>query len=233
MRGPLPNGRGSVAHDSKKTYINEESRFSPTHESHSWNCKRFTHAKSSIAEAIRRSRSKSSSTTAPSAGPPSPRRQHRRPRSRRAARRRQETLSRQGRAQGGRQRQRRSSPRAARPRRPAIRLGIDQHDDRARRHAQQGQARRQCHPRRLAGRRPCRGRLRSACRSIAISAAPTPRCLPVPMMNILNGGKHADNNVDFQEFMIMPLGAATLPRRPAHGGRGLPQSQEGAARQGI
>ena len=32
--------------------------------------------------------------------------------------------------------------------------------------------------------------------------------LPVPMMNILNGGKHADNNVDFQEFMIMPVGAA-------------------------
>ncbi|WP_419049910.1 phosphopyruvate hydratase [Hominenteromicrobium sp.] len=31
--------------------------------------------------------------------------------------------------------------------------------------------------------------------------------LPVPMMNILNGGKHADNTVDFQEFMIMPLGA--------------------------
>jgi enolase len=34
--------------------------------------------------------------------------------------------------------------------------------------------------------------------------------LPVPMMNILNGGKHADNNVDFQEFMIMPLGAPSL-----------------------
>jgi enolase len=33
------------------------------------------------------------------------------------------------------------------------------------------------------------------------------RYLPVPMMNVLNGGKHADNNVDFQEFMIMPLGA--------------------------
>src|SRR4029434_4750987 len=30
------------------------------------------------------------------------------------------------------------------------------------------------------------------------------RTLPVPMMNILNGGKHADNNVDFQEFMIQP-----------------------------
>jgi enolase len=34
------------------------------------------------------------------------------------------------------------------------------------------------------------------------------RYLPVPMMNFLNGGKHADNNVDFQEFMIMPLGAS-------------------------
>ncbi|PJA98171.1 MAG: phosphopyruvate hydratase [Ignavibacteriales bacterium CG_4_9_14_3_um_filter_30_11] len=33
------------------------------------------------------------------------------------------------------------------------------------------------------------------------------RTLPVPMMNILNGGKHADNNVDIQEFMIMPIGA--------------------------
>src|SRR5256884_3090859 len=31
--------------------------------------------------------------------------------------------------------------------------------------------------------------------------------LPVPMMNIINGGAHADNNVDFQEFMIMPVGA--------------------------
>ena len=31
--------------------------------------------------------------------------------------------------------------------------------------------------------------------------------LPVPMMNVLNGGKHADNNVDLQEFMIMPVGA--------------------------
>jgi enolase len=36
------------------------------------------------------------------------------------------------------------------------------------------------------------------------------RRLPVPMMNILNGGAHADNNVDIQEFMIMPLGAPTF-----------------------
>ncbi|MDP4128170.1 MAG: phosphopyruvate hydratase [Bacillota bacterium] len=34
--------------------------------------------------------------------------------------------------------------------------------------------------------------------------------LPVPMMNILNGGKHADNNVDIQEFMIMPVGASSF-----------------------
>ncbi|GAB4460009.1 MAG: phosphopyruvate hydratase [Armatimonadaceae bacterium] len=36
------------------------------------------------------------------------------------------------------------------------------------------------------------------------------RTLPVPMMNILNGGKHADSNVDFQEFMVMPVGAETF-----------------------
>jgi len=38
----------------------------------------------------------------------------------------------------------------------------------------------------------------------------TARVLPTPMMNILNGGVHADNPIDFQEFMIMPLGAPTL-----------------------
>jgi len=36
------------------------------------------------------------------------------------------------------------------------------------------------------------------------------RWLPVPMMNVLNGGKHADNNVDLQEFMIMPFGASSF-----------------------
>jgi enolase len=36
------------------------------------------------------------------------------------------------------------------------------------------------------------------------------KTLPVPMMNILNGGEHADNNVDIQEFMVMPIGAETL-----------------------
>jgi len=36
------------------------------------------------------------------------------------------------------------------------------------------------------------------------------KVLPVPMMNILNGGKHADNNVDIQEFMVLPVGAANF-----------------------
>lgn len=41
--------------------------------------------------------------------------------------------------------------------------------------------------------------------------------LPVPMMNILNGGKHADNSVDFQEFMIMPIGAPTFAEALRYG----------------
>ncbi|MFT5198454.1 MAG: enolase [Planctomycetota bacterium] len=44
-------------------------------------------------------------------------------------------------------------------------------------------------------------------RSIGGSAA---HILPIPMLNILNGGEHADNNVDLQEFMIMPMGAASF-----------------------
>ncbi len=36
------------------------------------------------------------------------------------------------------------------------------------------------------------------------------RVMPVPMMNVLNGGQHADNNVDLQEFMILPIGAANM-----------------------
>lgn len=39
---------------------------------------------------------------------------------------------------------------------------------------------------------------------------PGANTLPIPMMNILNGGSHADNSIDFQEFMIMPVGAPTF-----------------------
>jgi len=41
--------------------------------------------------------------------------------------------------------------------------------------------------------------------------------LPVPMMNIINGGKHADNSIDFQEFMIMPVGAASFAEALRYG----------------
>ncbi len=56
---------------------------------------------------------------------------------------------------------------------------------------------------------------------------PNAHVLPVPMMNILNGGKHADNNVDLQEFMIVPVGAEQLRRRAAHERGGLPFPKEG------
>ena len=91
------------------------------------------------------------------------------------------------------------------------------HADRARRHAQQGQARRQRHPRRLAG-----GRARAPPMALGLPlyhylGGVNAHTLPVPMMNILNGGKHADNNVDFQEFMVMPVGAESFREGPALG----------------
>ncbi|SDF26764.1 enolase [Blastococcus aurantiacus] len=46
---------------------------------------------------------------------------------------------------------------------------------------------------------------------------PSAHLLPVPMMNILNGGSHADSNVDVQEFMIAPIGAATFAEALAMG----------------
>ena len=55
--------------------------------------------------------------------------------------------------------------------------------------------------------------------------------LPVPMMNVLNGGAHADNNVDFQEFMIVPVGAPSVQRGAALGHRDLPRAEEAAPRQ--
>jgi enolase len=46
---------------------------------------------------------------------------------------------------------------------------------------------------------------------------PNAHLLPVPMMNILNGGSHADSNVDIQEFMVAPIGAATFREALQHG----------------
>ena len=61
---------------------------------------------------------------------------------------------------------------------------------------------------------------------------PNAHLLPVPMMNILNGGAHADTNVDIQEFMIAPIGAAVVPRGAPAGRRGLPRAQGGAEEEG-
>ena len=48
-----------------------------------------------------------------------------------------------------------------------------------------------------------------------------PKVLPVPMMNVLNGGAHADNSVDFQEFMIVPAGAGASRSACAWGWRSI------------
>ena len=50
-----------------------------------------------------------------------------------------------------------------------------------------------------------------------ISNNKSPLTLPVPMMNIVNGGEHADNNVDIQEFMIQPTGASSFSEALRHG----------------
>ncbi len=47
--------------------------------------------------------------------------------------------------------------------------------------------------------------------------ATAPPLLPIPMMNIINGGAHADNSVDFQEFMIMPMGAPNIAEAIRYG----------------
>jgi len=51
----------------------------------------------------------------------------------------------------------------------------------------------------------------------AYLGGPTATRLPVPMLNILNGGKHAENSVDFQEFMVMPVGAPSFAEALRYG----------------
>ena len=87
---------------------------------------------------------------------------------------------------------------------------IDAAPHRARRHGEQEPARRQRHPRRVAGDRQGGRQSRPSCRSTSTSAASAPAVLPVPQMNIINGGVHADNPIDIQEFMILPTGAPTF-----------------------
>ena len=96
---------------------------------------------------------------------------------------------------------------AARAWTPCAQAEIDAQDDRARRHAQQGPPRRQRHPRRFDGHRARRGQLHDQLPLYRYLGGVNARVLPVPMMNIINGGAHADNTVDLQEFMIAPHGA--------------------------
>ena len=95
----------------------------------------------------------------------------------------------------------------------ADQAGVDDAPARARRNAEQGEPRGERDPRRLAGRAPTRRRRPTTCRSTATSAGSARGSLPVPMFNILNGGKHAQDSTDFQEFMVMPVGLPTLRAR--------------------
>ena len=123
------------------------------------------------------------------------------------------------------ERQRRDRRRRSRGLDAADQQGARRRADRARRHARTSRAwaptrSSACRWRPRTRRRPRRG-----WRCGAISAA-TPRAvLPVPMMNVLNGGAHADNKVDFQEFMVVPCGAPSFSRVPAHGHRGVPRAE--------
>ena len=62
---------------------------------------------------------------------------------------------------------------------------------------------------------------------------PNAHLLPVPMLNILNGGAHADNNVDIQEFMIAPIGARDILRGAALGRGDVPRAEVGAQAAGL
>ena len=102
---------------------------------------------------------------------------------------------------------------------------IDAGDDRARRHAEQGRAGRERDPRRLAGRRPARRPTSVGLPLYRYVGGTDAHVLPVPMMNIINGGAHADNNIDLQEFMVVPLGARALRRGAADRRRDLPRAE--------
>ncbi|MBS0254691.1 MAG: phosphopyruvate hydratase [Proteobacteria bacterium] len=57
--------------------------------------------------------------------------------------------------------------------------------------------------------------------------------LPVPMMNIINGGEHADNPIDFQEFMVMPVGASSLAEAVRWGSEIFHTLKKGLAQKGL
>ena len=192
--------------------------------------RRSGRARSSTAAACRPSRSTSSST----AGVIGTRRRSVRALDRlergvRAARRRR-PLRRLRRPRCGRQRHRRD--RRSMLGRPALcptQRALDVVADRARRHAPTSR-----------GSAPTRS---SASRWPRPAPAPRPpgsrstgrlnanaHVLPVPLVNLINGGKHASNDLDFQEFIVIPVGAGLDPRGAADLDRGQPRARRDPAR---
>lgn len=64
-----------------------------------------------------------------------------------------------------------------------------------------------------------------------LNGTPGKYSMPVPMMNIINGGEHADNNVDIQEFMVQPVGAKTFAEALRVGAEIFHSLKKSAARQ--
>jgi enolase len=101
-----------------------------------------------------------------------------------------------------------SSAQAHRPRR-ARPTDRGRHDAQAGWHGNEIQARRERHSGRFAGQ--CQGRRRRLGLPLfKYLGGPNAKVLPVPMANVINGGAHSDAPIDFQEFMIMPLGLPTF-----------------------
>ena len=147
------------------------------------------------------------------------------PRGGRAARRRR-ALRRQG-GRGGRRARRRRDRRGRHRRRGARPAGPRHHAHRARRHRREVAPRRERDPRRVARGREGRGRRVRAPALPLRRRRRTRTCCRSRCMNVLNGGAHADSNVDLQEFMLAPVGAASfaealrvgrgdVPRAPRH-----------------
>ena len=137
-------------------------------------------------------------------------------RGRRAARRRR-GLGRQGRHARGRVGQRRDGrgrcSRARRPRPARRRHG----DDRPRRRPRPRAASAPTPCSRCPSRPPRPPRPRADLPLYRYLGGVNAHVLPVPMMNVINGGVHADNSIDFQEFMVMPVGRGDRSPRPFAG----------------
>ena len=88
--------------------------------------------------------------------------------------------------------------------------GVDQVDVRPGCHPQQGRPRAPTPSWPCRWRRPAPPPPPAACPCSATSAGRRPGCCPMPMLNVLNGGVHAANSVDIQEFMVVPAGLPTF-----------------------